>query len=135
MKYLIDTCVITDFIKNHQGTVKRIESLKPNDLCISVITVSEIEYGIQKIKGTKQGELISKTSNLLISSIEELDVDHEIAIEAGKIRSELSKIGKPIGAYDLLIAATAKHYELVVVTSNVTEFGRVENLLIENWRT
>lgn len=78
MKYLLDTCVITHFIKNHQGTVSRTISLKPSDLCISVITVSEIEYGIQRIKGTLQGERVSKASTLLISLIEELEVNHNI---------------------------------------------------------
>ena len=133
MKYLLDTCVITHFIKNHQDTVTRIKSLKPKDLGISVITISEIEYGIQKIKGTKRGEYIKRTSNLLISLIEELDIDHAIAVEAGKIRSDLAKKGTPIGAYDLLIAATAKHYGLVVATSNTKEFERVDNLLVETW--
>ena len=59
MKYLLDTCVITDFIKNQKETVIRIKELKPNELCISVITEFEIKYGIERVIGTKQGRYIA----------------------------------------------------------------------------
>ena len=42
--------------------------------------------------------------------------------------------GQPIGAYDLLIAATALQHSLIMITSNQREFERVDNLQIENWR-
>ncbi len=56
------------------------------------------------------------------------------ANEAAKIRTILKAQGNPIGAYDLLIAATAKVHYLTVVTSNIKEFERVPELNVVNWR-
>ena len=134
MKYLLDTCVISDFVKNHKRTVERINELSPSDLGISVITLSEIEYGLKRVEGTKQGMQIYRISRGLTSSIEGIEVSHNIAVRAGRIRAYLSREGKNIGAHDLLIGATVIEYNLVMVTSNIMEFSQIEGLRIENWR-
>ena len=134
MKYLLDTCAITDFIKNQKETVIRIKELKPNELCISVITEFEIKYGIERVIGTKQGKYIAEASNSLISVMKVLEFNRDIADLAAKVRAKLSNLGTPIGSYDLLIAATARYYDLTMVTSNIREFERVEDLKIENFR-
>ena len=90
MKYLLDTCVITDFIKNQKETVIRIKELKPNELCISVITEFEIKYGIERVIGTKQGRYIAEASNSIISVMEVLEFNREIAELAAKVRAKLS---------------------------------------------
>jgi tRNA(fMet)-specific endonuclease VapC len=51
----------------------------------------------------------------------------------GNIRADLEKRGQPIGSYDLLIAAQALSRGLTVVTNNVKEFSRINNLGVENW--
>ncbi len=52
----------------------------------------------------------------------------------GRLRAALERPGKPIGPYDMLIAAQALSRGLVLVTDNVDEFGRIEGLQVENWR-
>ncbi|MEI6328866.1 MAG: hypothetical protein WCP16_06515 [Pseudanabaena sp. ELA645] len=52
----------------------------------------------------------------------------------GQIRNFLKLAGTPIGAYDVLIAATALTHRLIIVTANVREFERIPNLQIQNWR-
>ena len=54
---------------------------------------------------------------------------------AAKIRTTLELAGKPIGAYDILIAATAIACNFILVTSNEKEFVRISELKIENWRS
>ena len=134
MKYLLDTCVITDFVKNHESTAKKINKLTPDRLCISVITTSEIEYGIQKINGTKKADNIIEITNALLGVIEELNIDHAIAIEAGMIRAQLAASDKVMSAYAIFVAATAKAHNLTIITSNTEEFSQVEDLKLENWR-
>ncbi|MBY0581050.1 MAG: PIN domain-containing protein [Rickettsiales bacterium] len=134
MRYLLDTCVITDFVKNNQKTVEKIKQLSPRDLCISVITTSEIEYGIQKINETKKGDHIIKVTNALVGIIEEVSVDHNIAIEAGMIRARLVSEGIIVGAHDILIAATAKVNKLVMITNNIKDFIRIDGLAMESWK-
>ncbi|BAU07769.1 hypothetical protein FIS3754_37040 [Fischerella sp. NIES-3754] len=70
-----------------------------------------------------------------LSSITILPFGLEAAEQAAQIRSVLKAAGTPIGAYDLLIAATALTHNLIIVTSNVREFQRLPDLQIENWRS
>lgn len=61
-----------------------------------------------------------------------LDIDPR---EAGTVRAELETAGKPIGAYDVLIAGQARRRGVTLVTSNVSEFDRVAGLKWEDWAT
>lgn len=134
MKYLLDTCVITDFIKKDFGTRSNIKRIFPDKLALSIITVFEIKYGIELIKETKKGIFVEEMTNELITQINLLYIDEVVAIEAAKIRAELKKEGCIIGPYDILIAATARAHDLAIVTSNEKEFERVSGLKLENWR-
>jgi len=134
MKYLLDTCVISDFYEGEKKTIKKIKSKTPNKIFISVITVAEVHYGISKIAGTKKGEKISEHSEKLFGLIKVIPLSYEVAKVAGSIRSTLEKKGGIIGAHDILIAATAKVHNLVMVTSNTREFSQVEDLKLEDWR-
>jgi predicted nucleic acid-binding protein len=62
-----------------------------------------------------------------------LDWPLKAAPEYGRIRAHLKKKGTPIGAMDLLIAAHAMVLDAVLVTDNISEFGRVPRLKVENW--
>jgi len=62
-----------------------------------------------------------------------VDVDDDVARHAGWIRARLAALGTPIGPNDLLIAASARAHGLTLVTHNLSEFGRVEDLALEDW--
>ncbi|PYU09346.1 MAG: VapC toxin family PIN domain ribonuclease, partial [Acidobacteria bacterium] len=62
-----------------------------------------------------------------------LPFEEEDARTAGKIRAAMEAVGKPIGAYDLLIAGQALRHKLTLVTANAKEFGRVKGLVWEDW--
>lgn len=62
-----------------------------------------------------------------------LPFEEEDAQMAGMLRAELETAGRPIGAYDLLIAGQALRHNLTLVTANVREFSRVQNLLWQDW--
>jgi len=62
-----------------------------------------------------------------------LAFEEEDAKIAGKLRAEIEAAGKPIGAYDLLIAAQAMRHELILVTAKAREFGRIKQLRWEDW--
>ena len=57
----------------------------------------------------------------------------EAITDYAKIRLQLKQIGKPVDNFDMLIAATAKHFDLTVVTDNVKHFENIQGLNIENW--
>jgi len=69
-----------------------------------------------------------------LASVTILPFNTAEAEQAAQIRAILKTQGQPIGAYDVLIAAIALQYGLLMVTANQREFERVPNLQTENWR-
>ena len=132
MRYLLDTCVISDFIKGELGTQTRIKQTPPADIAISAITVMELRYGLQL--NPQRAQKIEPVIASFLSSVAILPFDILESEQAAQIRAVLKMQGQPIGAYDVLIAATALRYSLLVVTANQREFDRVPGLQTENWR-
>jgi tRNA(fMet)-specific endonuclease VapC len=128
---MLDTNIIA-YIKNNrpESVLKRFQKLEPSDVCISSITMAEIEYGICHSSNPERNRAAFL---LFMSYIEVLDFDVNAAREYGKIRQDLTAKGTPIGSNDLLIAAHAKSRRLILVTNNTGEFERVEGLQVENW--
>ena len=102
MRYLLDTCVLSDFVKGNVNTIKHITSLIPSELAISVITIMEIEYGVLLVPG-KKSIAIREIITDLTQSIKIIPFCNDIALEAASIRANLHKQGQPIGWYDILI--------------------------------
>jgi tRNA(fMet)-specific endonuclease VapC len=132
MKYLLDTCVISDFVKGEKNTLDKIKNVPPNEIAISSITVMEIQYGIAL--NPKYGKLIEPVLLDLLASITLLDFNQNDALRAAKIRALLKQEGRPIGSYDILLAGTALNNQLIFVSSNTNVFNRIDNLILENWR-
>lgn len=132
MLYLLDTCTLSDYLKGDSNTLRRLKQEKPYDICICAITVFEIEYGLRL-----KPSLVKKIApqlKAIYQRIKIIDFSTAEANIAAVIRSELKQAGTPIGYYDLLIAATARTHELILVTSNTKEFSKIRDLAIENWR-
>lgn len=131
-KFLLDTCVISDFIKGEPGTLQAMKSCQPADTSISALTMFEIDYGLalNPRRAKKIGSLISA----LVLSIKVLPFNETTGKYAADIRAALKQKGTPIGPYDVLIAGTALEYGLTLVTANGEEFSRVKTLKLVNWR-
>jgi len=132
MKYLLDTCTVSDFVKGQVGVMTCIKATPPQLIAISAVTRMEIEYGLQL--NPDRARKLASVMDAFLSSITILPFGDADAKAAGALRSALQKQGQPIGAYDLLIAGCGLARGLIVVTSNITEFQRVSGLQVENWR-
>ena len=131
MNYLLDTNICIYIINKKPGTVlKRIQSKRPDQVAISTITQAELEYGLSRSKFPERNRAALLQ---FLFPFQLLDFDQLAAVQYGTIRSDLESKGKPIGAMDLLIAAQAVSRNLILVTNNEKEFGRVGGLRIENW--
>jgi tRNA(fMet)-specific endonuclease VapC len=75
----------------------------------------------------------ARLETFLGGPFEIVNFDAEDAKVAGVVRAERERSGQPIGAYDVLIASQAKRHRATLVTSNVSEFSRVSELLTEDW--
>ena len=129
-RYLLDTNIISDLIRNPQGrTAQRIASVGENNICTSVIVAAELRYGCAK-SGSKR---LLKVVEELLGEINVLAFDVPADTAYGDIRSQLESAGERIGGNDLLIAAHARATGTTMVTANTDEFKRVAGLKVENW--
>jgi len=116
--------------KKYPELQARIEKEELFNICLSSVTVAELEYGIAKsMYPDRNRELLyGFLSPFDIIPFSELDAEN-----FGYIRAYLNNQGSPIGPYDLQIAAQCVTRNLHLITNNVKEFERVPKLTIENW--
>jgi tRNA(fMet)-specific endonuclease VapC len=129
--YMLDTNICIFLIKSKSlSLAKKIASIPEDQVFISTIVQSELEYGVAKSQHpTKNTLALTK----FLSTLNILPFDSKASIMYGEIRADLERKGIPIGHMDTLIVAHAKSAGLVCVTNNTREFERVNGLLIEDW--
>jgi tRNA(fMet)-specific endonuclease VapC len=132
-RYMLDTDTCSYIMKRSSDSVlKRLEKVPVGDVCISVVTKSELLFGLELSPRRLQDEA---ALNAFLCYVEVLDFPDIASNHYAKIRADLKARGAMIGANDLLIAAHARSLGLTLVTNNTGEFKRVPNLTIENWTT
>ncbi len=99
-------------------------------LCISSIALAELHYGAENSQRVADNLIELEQFVARLQAV--LDFDVAAAVDFGRVRVVLRK--KPIGPLDTLIAAHARSRDLIVVTGNIAEFGRVPGLTVEDWR-
>jgi tRNA(fMet)-specific endonuclease VapC len=128
-RFMLDTDSVS-FVMRAQGHVaEQMVRHRPEDLCVSAVTLAELRYGADLLKSRKLHGLIDQ----FIRNIEIMPFDESGSNLYGVIASELQKQGSPIGKFDVLIAAHAVAIDATLVTNNVKHFVRVPGLRVENW--
>jgi tRNA(fMet)-specific endonuclease VapC len=104
---------------------------KGDEILFSSIVAFELWYGVDKSQRKESNA--HRLETFFAGPLELTPFDEEDAREAGSVRAELESVGKPIGAYDVLLAGQARRRGATLVTSNAKEFARVRNLKWEDW--
>jgi tRNA(fMet)-specific endonuclease VapC len=131
MNWLLDTnAVIALVTRRSEALLRRVEATEPGALAVSSIVAHELYFGAYR---SQKIEFNLETLRLLFADIAVLELDGEDARAAGEVRAALTRQGTPIGPYDVLIAGQAKARGLTLVTNNLSEFGRVDGLKLEDW--
>jgi tRNA(fMet)-specific endonuclease VapC len=131
MIYLLDTNACIVYLNRPMsGIRRRFAMLSPQDIAVCSVVKAELFYGAMRSNNpTRTLSLQEAFLNNFVS----LPFDDTAARIFGRIRAELNASGMPIGPYDLQIAAIALANNLILVTHNVREFSRVNDLQIEDW--
>jgi tRNA(fMet)-specific endonuclease VapC len=108
----------------------RFQRLQPGEAVLSVITYSELIYGVEKSPAHEQA---ARQLAELAGLLPVMQLPPAAGEFYGGIRAALESKGEVIGNNDLWIAAHAKAAGLILVTNNEREFRRIEGLRIENW--
>ncbi|MCX6055249.1 MAG: type II toxin-antitoxin system VapC family toxin [Chloroflexi bacterium] len=138
MNYLIDTCVISEYTRKtkNERVIGWLKSIQDQDLFISVITVGEIQHGIERLPDShRKTELQSWMSNDLIEKFGDriLTLDTQTMFVWGGLVARLEKTGHPTGLMDSLIASVALSHNLIVATRNIDDFSYTGVQLINPW--
>jgi tRNA(fMet)-specific endonuclease VapC len=130
LRYLLDTNIVSDLIRNPQGTVaRRIAHVGEAAVCTSIVVACELRYGVAR-QGSHR--LIERVDTVL-SVMTVLPLTPGVDRHYADIRAALEQRGTPIGGNDLLIAAQARAASLRIVTRNLNEFSRIAKLKIVDW--
>ena len=98
---------------------------------VSSIVALELWYGVPKSMHKEANA--QRVGTFFAGRVAILPFEEEDARIAGRVRAAIEAVGKPVGAYDLLIASQALRHEMILVTANTREFARIKNLKWQNW--
>lgn len=130
MRYLLDTNIVSDLIRNPQGRIaQHIRKIGEAKVCTSIIVAAELRYGSAK----KQSARLTAQVQAVLGALEILRFESPADSTYGVLRARLEKAGRPIGANDLLIAAQTLALGYTIVTDNEKEFAQIKDLPRENW--
>jgi tRNA(fMet)-specific endonuclease VapC len=132
--YLLDTNACVALINGNETNVRRrFQRAVARDsmILVSSIVAFELWYGVAKSQ--RKDSNTQRLEAFFAGPLEWVLFDEEDARAAGTIRAELEAIGKPIGAYDVLLAGQARRRGATLVTANTKEFTRVPGLKSEDW--
>jgi len=131
--FLLDTNVCIRILNGSSPPVAaRLQAANPAEVRLSAVVKAELLYGARK--STRIDDNLRLLRRFFIPFVS-LPFDDRCAEEAGLIRLDLERSGRPIGPNDLLIAASARAHDLVLVTHNRREFGRIPGLRVEDWES
>ena len=131
MRYLLDTNIVSEMIRNPQGRVaERVREVGEAQVATSIIAAAELRYGVAR-KGSPR---LTAQVEAVLGALEVLPFEEPADRVYGVLRAGLEQKGQLIGGNDLLIAAQALSLGFTLVTANEREFAKVEDLHRENWR-
>jgi tRNA(fMet)-specific endonuclease VapC len=130
MRYLLDTKIVSDLVRQPKGRVARhIRDIGEELVCTSIIVAAELRYGAAK-KGSAR---LTAQLEAVLGALDVLPFEAPADTAYGLLRARLEQSGRPIGGNDLLIAAQAFALGYTIVTDNEGEFARIDEIAHENW--
>ena len=133
-RYLVDTNACIALINGTEVNVRRRfqrARARKSVMLLSSIVAFELWYGVGKSQRKESNT--QRLEAFFAGPLEWAPFDEDDARAAGTVRAELEAVGKPVGAYDVLLAGQARRRGATLVTSNAKEFARVHGLKWEDW--
>ena len=133
MRYLLDTNTCIRYLSGRsQPVFERLNAIPESDIAVCSVVKFELRFGALRSQAVEKN---LEEQAAFLNRYESLPFDDVVHVHAARIRADLANAGTPIGPYDILIAATALAHNLILVTHNTKEFGRIAGLKIEDWES
>ncbi len=137
MKYLLDTCFISELTKPepNRGVTEWLQTANTEDLYLSVISIGEIKKGIHKLPVSKKKQMLLLWLETLMADYQEriLGLDLAVMENWGLMIAAAEKSGQPVASMDSLIAATAYTHHLTLLTRNESDFVACDIAVVNPW--
>ena len=133
MALLIDTSVIVDVERGRDPSPALLEELGEGSAAVSSITASELLHGVHRADSASRHERRRAFVEAILAALPVLCFDLDVARVHARLWADLQEQGAGIGAHDLIIASTAIHHGLTLLTGNERHFNRVPDLLVRSW--
>jgi predicted nucleic acid-binding protein len=138
VNFLLDTTVVSEWTKPRPdpGVVAWLAEADEDRIFISVITVAELRHGVERLPaGARRDRLDAWLIEQIPLRFEDrlLAIDAETANGWGRVMARGQAGGRPVGAMDAFIAATAERHDLALVTRNVSDFNALGLRLVNPW--
>lgn len=130
-KYLLDTNICAYFLNGKYDLETKIDEVGFENCFVSEITIAEMKYGVAK---STQKEKNIKTLEMFQAKFDILPIFPALDIYATE-KARLKTKGKILDDFDLLIGSTAIFNNLTLVTKNISDFERLDGIVIEDWTT
>lgn len=135
---MLDTCVLSEFTrrKPDENVIRWLDSIDEDKLFISVITVGEIQRGIERLpESHRKTELLVWMNNQFIVRFGQriIPLDTSTMLLWGSLTARLEHAGQPLSVMDGLVAATALQHSLIIATRNITDFQPCGVQFINPW--
>ena len=128
-RYMLDAGTVSYALRGEGQVVARLLGHQPSELCISAITLAELNFGAE----AKRFQRIRRPIRRFVKDVAVVPFDEASAERFAVVAAALSTRGQPIGLYDTLVAAQALALGVTIVTNNTRHFSRVPGLPVENW--
>jgi predicted nucleic acid-binding protein len=138
MRYLLDTCVLSETVKKkpNSGLVSWLDAADETALHLSVLTFGELQKGISKLPDSRRRRSLQNWVNEKLTQRfagRTLGIDRRVASRWGELSGEAEKAGRKIPVLDGLLAATALEAGMTVVTENLEHFRLTECAILNPW--
>jgi len=138
MKYLLDTCVLSEMVKRLPDThvILWFEARKPHQLCVSAMTWGELQRGVARLPQSRRRTELTLWLTQLAAGFEDriLPFDQKVSEAWAHMTVQADAQGKPMAAFDSIIAATARAFDCKLVTRNVRDFAHAGIDVVNPWR-
>ena len=133
MSYVLDTTAISDLMRGELATVGRLEREARSEVWIPQPVVSEISYGLARMRASKRRDVLEQRFGELLHVIGRIEWTDDVSRRFGDAKAALERRGERLDDFDLAIAAHGLAYEATVVTANLRHLSRVPGLKVERW--
>ena len=132
-KYILDTNTWIEHFHQRSGVPERINALATTQILVSEVTLAELTFGAYNSSDFERHIQEPQWLRRYVTVLDISDVFEEYAQIRCALRKMKKNLDKEIGNFDILIGATALHYDLIVVTDNVKHFEVMPGVKVENW--